>query len=176
MSAEVYHIGAILVIEDDPDVRDTLEVLLTDEGHNVTTAPDGLVALDLVKRGAVGPDLILADYNLPNGMDGARATALLREAMHRSIPAIMLTGDISTGTLRNLALQDCIHLTKPMKLKELTQAIQRLLPLSRSSIQTRPPRPPATPDGYGPSIIFVVDDDDEIRPGDPCGVGARRPG
>jgi two-component system, chemotaxis family, CheB/CheR fusion protein len=162
-SAGVYHTGAILVIEDDPDVRDLLEVFLKDEGHEVTTAPDGPAALDLVKRGVVGPDLILVDYNLPSGMDGARATALLREEMHRPVPAIMLTGDISTGTSRTIALQDCIHLTKPVKLKELTQAVQRLLPLSLISIQARLPRAPAPSGGARPPIIFVVDDDDDIR-------------
>jgi two-component system CheB/CheR fusion protein len=158
-----HHTGAILVIEDDPDVRELMETFLKDEGHEVTTAPDGVVALDLVKRGVVGPDLILADYNLPNGMDGLRATTLLREELRRPVPAIVLTGDVSTGTLSDIASQDCIRLVKPMKLKELTQAIHRLMPSSRASIQARLPRPSETQGRSGPPIIFVVDDDDEIR-------------
>ena len=67
--------GAILVVEDDPEVRDLLEHLLKDEGHRATTAPDGVAALELVARGRVRPDLILADYNLPNGMNGIQVTA-----------------------------------------------------------------------------------------------------
>jgi two-component system, chemotaxis family, CheB/CheR fusion protein len=162
-SETVHHTGRILVIEDDPDVRELLVSFLKDEGHEVTAAPDGLAALDLVKRAVLGPDLILADYNLPNGMNGGQAIALLREEMHREVPVIMLTGDISAGTLSNIALQDCIQITKPMKLKELTKAVQRLLPLSQVPVQVRLPRPPETPGGLGPPIIFVVDDDDGVR-------------
>ena len=155
--------GTILVIEDDPDVRELLEVLIADEGHRVATASDGVTALDLVKRGKVRPDLILADYNLPTGMDGVRATVLVREALHRVVPAIILTGDISSGTLHSIAEAGCERLSKPMKLKELIQAIQRLLPPSHASGAVRPPRAIEGADGFGPPVIFVVDDDDRIR-------------
>jgi two-component system CheB/CheR fusion protein len=156
----VLHTGAILVIEDDPDVRELLEVLLADEGHSVATASDGVMALELVKRGKTQPDLILADYNLPTGMNGVRATVLLREALNRAVPAIILTGDISTATLHSIAQEGCERLSKPMKLKELSQAIQRLLPLSHAPAPARTPR---VVDGSGPPVIFVVDDDDGIR-------------
>ena len=85
--------GAILVVEDDPEVRELLELLLKDEGHRAATAPDGIAALELVARGTVRPDLILADYNLPNGMNGLQVTAKLREKLHRQIPVIILTGE-----------------------------------------------------------------------------------
>ena len=52
----------------------------------------------------IRPDLILADYNLPNGMNGLQLAAKLREKLHREIPVIILTGDISTDTLRDIAL------------------------------------------------------------------------
>ena len=67
-------------------------------------------------EGRFRPDLILADYNLPNGMNGLQLAAQLREKLHRPIPVIILTGDISTGTLRDIALQDCVQLNKPVKL------------------------------------------------------------
>ncbi len=70
-SAEAFRrTGTILVVEDDPELRELLALILKDEGHRVMAAPDGISALELVARGAVQPDLILADYNLPNGMDG----------------------------------------------------------------------------------------------------------
>jgi two-component system CheB/CheR fusion protein len=156
----VRHTGTILVIEDDPDVRELLEVVLADEGHRAATASDGVMALDLVKRGKAQPDLILADYNLPTGMDGVRATVLLREALHRIVPAIILTGDISTNTLRSIAEAGCERLSKPMKLKELIQAIQRLLP---GPSAVRVPHTTDRTDGAGAAVIFVVDDDDGIR-------------
>jgi two-component system CheB/CheR fusion protein len=156
-----HHVGSILVIEDDPDVRELLDVFLKDEGHEVTTAYDGVRARELVAGGMVRPDLILADYNLPNGMNGTAVAALLRDALHRPVPAIILTGDISTRTLSNVALQDCVQLNKPVKLNELTQAIQRLL--SREAVQARAPRHAEVSGRGGAPVIFVVDDDDGIR-------------
>ena len=122
--AGVHHAGTILAVEDDPEVRDLLEMFLKGEGYHAMTAPDGVAALELVTRGTIRPDLVLADYNLPNGMDGLQFAARLREVLHRQTPVIILTGDISTGTLRHIALQDCVQLNKPVKLKELTQVIQ----------------------------------------------------
>jgi two-component system CheB/CheR fusion protein len=157
------HVGSILVIEDDPDVRELLEVFLKDEGHEVATAHDGVGARDMVTSGLVRPDLILADYNLPNGMNGASVATLLREVLQQPIPAIILTGDISTRTLTRVALQDCVQLNKPVKLKELTQAIQRLLPLSRTGVQAREPRLAEPAGDLTSPVIFVVDDDNRVR-------------
>ncbi len=120
-------------------------------------------ARDLVAGGMVRPDLILADYNLPNGMNGTDVAKLVREELDRPVPTIILTGDISTGTSGKVALQDCVQLNKPVKLKELAQAIQRLLPLSRAAVQARAPRPIEVPGNSRPPVIFVVDDDDSIR-------------
>ena len=124
--------GVILVVEDDPEVRELLELVLGEEGHRAATAPDGVAALDLVTRGPIRPDLIIADYNLPNGLTGLQFIGKVREKLHREIPVIILTGDISTVTLREIALQNCVQLNKPVKLGELTQVIQRLLPVSQA--------------------------------------------
>ena len=123
--------GAILVVEDDPDLGESIKLVLKSEGHRAVTAPDGIAALKLVMRGTVRPDLILADYNLPNGMDGIQISGKLQEQLHRKIPIIILTGDISTDTMRDIARHDCVQLNKPVKLKDLTQVIQRLLPVSQ---------------------------------------------
>ncbi len=150
--------GAILVVEDDPEVRELLELLLRDDGHRPATAADGRIALDLVARGTIEPDLIVADYNLPNGMNGLQVTAKLRERLHREVPVIVLTGDISTGALRSIALQNCVQLNKPVKVNELTQAIQRLLVPTQSVARAHAPRPEPEP-----PVIIVVDDDDQLR-------------
>ena len=91
------------------------------------SAPDGVAALDLAARGLIRPDFILADYNLPNGMNGLEAIAKLRGNLGRDIPAIVLTGDISTGALRAIADDKIEQLNKPVNLIELTDAIKRLL-------------------------------------------------
>ena len=156
-STHVHRTGTVLVIEDDPEVSELLELYLKDEGHRVTTAPDGARALECLVRGDVRPDVILADYNLPHGMDGLQAIAKLRELMGRDIPAIILTGDISTDTLRKIAQEMCTHLNKPVKLKELTAHIQSVLP------QTPAPEAPPRLAPLGPSVVFVVDDDPVLR-------------
>ena len=154
---------AILIVEDDAEVRELLELFLKDEGHHTSTASDGISALALAARGIIRPDLILADYNLPNGLNGLELAAKLREMLHREIPVIVLTGDISAGTLRDIALQECVQLNKPVKVKELTQVIQRLLAVPHSAPAARPPRPAAAATGAGPPVIFVVDDDGHVR-------------
>ena len=155
--------GTILVIEDDPEVRELLELLLKDEGHLTATASDGVAALDLVTRGAVRPDLILSDYNLPNGMDGLELAAKLRERLRRQVPVIVLTGDISTNTLRNTALHGCVQLNKPVKLNELTQTVQRLLPKPRDPMTVSASLPVEASAGQASPVIFVVDDDRSVR-------------
>jgi two-component system CheB/CheR fusion protein len=155
------HTGAILVVEDDPSVRDLLELLLKDEGHFTAGALDGAAALDLVSSGAIRPDLIVADYNLPGGMNGLQVTAKLRERLRRTIPVVILTGDISTATLRNIEQAGCIQLNKPVKPGELIQIIQRLLSMPRSIASAPSPAQPAGPPA--PSVIFVVDDDTQVR-------------
>jgi hypothetical protein len=46
MVKDVHRTGAILVVEDDPEVRDLLELVLKEEGHRSATAPDGIAALE----------------------------------------------------------------------------------------------------------------------------------
>src|SRR5467141_3854561 len=84
-------------------------------------------ALALAARGALLPDVIIADYNLPGDLTGAEVIARLRESLHREIPAIILTGDISSDTLRKIAHAGCVHLSKPAEPETLTQQIQGFL-------------------------------------------------
>jgi two-component system CheB/CheR fusion protein len=157
--------GAILIIEDDPDLRVSLKLVLKDEGHHAVTAPDGTAALELVAQGTVRPDLILTDYHLPKGMNGLQVTAKLRKSLHHQIPVIILTGDISTGTLREIAQHDCVRLSKPAKSKELTQVIQRLLQISQSAAHPQAPHAADAAGSTEPEVIFVIDDDCHIREG-----------
>ena len=71
--------GTVLVIEDEPEVRDLLEIFLKAEGHLTITAADGAAALAIFEQSALRPDLVLADYNLPGGMDGLQITASKEE-------------------------------------------------------------------------------------------------
>ena len=157
------HIGAILVVEDDPDVRELLEAFLKDEGHEVRRRLTAIAALDLVAggNGAAGP--------YPRGLQSAErhgwaaAGALIREELHHPVPAIILTGDISTDTAEQVALQDCVQLNKPVKLKELTQAIHVCCHCRGPRFRRGARAPAEALGGSKPPVIFVVDDDDSIR-------------
>jgi len=152
--------GAILVVEDDSQMRELLEVLLRTEGHYIVSAPDGPSALELVASGAVRPDLILADYGLPNGMDGLEVSTRLREKLGRQIPVVVLTGDISTEVLRNVADKNFVQLNKPVKMSELSRVVQRLLPMSQVAGHAPVSN---TIEDAGQGIVCVIDDDGHIR-------------
>ncbi len=155
--------ASILIIEDDPEVRERLKLALNEEDYNISTAIDGPAALELLAEGTLRPDLVLADYNLPRGMNGVQACLALRRELNRNIPFIVLTGDISTETLRDIALHDCAHLDKPVKLTELTRTIENLLAKPPDPLFEIPHRPTDALRASGVSRIIVVDDDDRVR-------------
>jgi two-component system, chemotaxis family, CheB/CheR fusion protein len=155
--------AAILVVEDDTSVRDMLDLLFASEGYRTAAAADGKQALALA-RGAIRPDLVVADYGLPNGLTGLQVVAGVREAMGREIPAVILTGDISTGTMREITRWGCVQRNKPVRAEELTHLIQSLLtePRQPTVRAGSPPQAEATGETLRPTI-FVVDDDASVR-------------
>jgi len=151
----------ILVVEDDPDIRELFDLLLTQDGHRVTTASDGVIALELI-RGGLRPDLVLADFNLPNGTDGLRMSGSIRESLGSTLPIIIVTGDISDATLRDIAAAQCDHFHKPVKARELNALVSRLLTgrldQAPTMAKSREPRVENRD-----STVFVVDDDATVR-------------
>ena len=118
--------AAILVVEDDPSVREMLDLLLASEGYRTAAAADGNQALALA-RGAFRPDLVVADYGLPNGLNGLQVVSDVRKTLGREIPAVVLTGDISADTMREIARRGCVQRNKPVRSDELIHLIQFLL-------------------------------------------------
>ena len=155
--------ASILLVEDDQDLREILSSALAAEGHLVTSAADASSALDVVGRASSPPEIIVADYNLPDGVDGLELAKRVRAHLGRQVPAIILTGDISTKALREIASQDCAYLHKPVKVEELDRRIDLLLagsPGPRQASIAPVDRPASLATG---STIFVVDDDRTIR-------------
>jgi two-component system CheB/CheR fusion protein len=153
--------ATILLIEDDAELCGLLEALLVEEGHLVASVGDGAAALEMVGRGGLRPDLILADFNLPGGADGLAVSAALQARLKTQLPVIVLTGDISTATLRQVASQAYAQLNKPVRPAELLEVIQSMLPPAV-------PRPvlPASAAGRATApLIYVVDDDRHVREG-----------
>lgn len=147
----------ILVIEDDATIRELLEPLLHDAGYRPISVADGVTALATAEC----PDLVVADFNLPNGPNGVEVITGLRQRFERRIPGIVLTGDISTETLHAIASRACTHLDKPVEAAELLHVIANLL---GALTQTAAPDRTAGASGSRPSVnVFVVDDDPGVR-------------
>jgi two-component system CheB/CheR fusion protein len=144
--------ATILIIEDDPEVREYLALFLNDEGYHTLTAVDGPAALALLTDAKALPDLVVADYNLPNGLTGVDVSQRLWKQIDIRIPFVILTGDISTGALRDIALHECVRFSKPVNLRELMQTIAKLLA-----------KPTAVAAAAGKLHVFVVDDDEQVR-------------
>jgi two-component system CheB/CheR fusion protein len=156
------HRGAIMIVDEDPMLREMLALLFESEGYHAVTAADGGEAMVLA-RGAIQPDLVVSSYTLPNGMTGIQVLAAVGESLGRDVPAVILTGDISADTMREINRAGCIQRKKPIRSEELMHLIQSLIGGSQQS-PTRPGAPQAGPkvDATRPTI-FVVDDDEFVR-------------
>jgi two-component system CheB/CheR fusion protein len=153
----------ILIVEDDPAVLEMLQLLFDDEGHRTLVAADGHKALELAAQGSTVPNLVIADYNLPKGLNGLEIIARLQKQVQHAIPAIILTGDISTDSLREIAGHGCVHLNKPVRAKELTRLAQHLLAKPRAAAPDSVQQLPLSLAGGQSSTVFVVDDDRTVR-------------
>jgi CheY-like chemotaxis protein len=110
----------VLVIDDDPAVRDLMQRMLSKEGLRVVSAPDGKEGLRLAKE--LRPDAITLDVLMP-GMDGWTVlTALKADSALSEIPVIMVT--IADEKQVGYALGVKEYLTKPVDWKRLTAILQ----------------------------------------------------
>jgi len=114
----------VLVVDDDPDVRDSLRRSLTFEGYSVTTAADGEQALDSVA--AACPDIVVLDLQMPL-LDGLETCRRLRE-QGNEVPVLMLTArDGTRDRVTGLDAGGDDYLPKPFALEELLARLRALL-------------------------------------------------
>ena len=119
----------LMVVDDDPDVRDSLERALRCAGYAVTTAVHGADALDTLARSPV--DLIVLDVLMPM-VDGFDACRRLR-ARGDATPILVLTArDAVDDRVTGLAAGADDYLVKPFALRELLARVQALLRRSRT--------------------------------------------
>jgi two-component system CheB/CheR fusion protein len=119
--------GSLLIVEDDPASREALELLLRSEGHRTIAASDAEEAIALATRPEVRPDAVIVDYDLPRALTGLDVTTRLREAVGHDLPTLVLTGDISTQTSKEIAARGYLQGCKPVLPELLTHLVQSLL-------------------------------------------------
>ena len=113
----------ILVVEDDPDLRDLTAYVLRRDRFVVVEAPDGLEALR--RWDTDRPDLVVLDLGLP-GMDGFEVLRQIRE--QDKTPVLVLTGRTeSRDVVRTFGLGTDDFLAKPFEFRELTARIRAIL-------------------------------------------------
>lgn len=113
----------LFIIEDEADARELLKVYFEAKGHQVSSARDGVEALEKFK--SVAPDLVLLDIMLPR-LDGWSVLEAIR-AQSR-VPVIFLTARDSTDdVIKGLSLGGDDYLTKPFEPRELEARIQAIV-------------------------------------------------
>jgi CheY-like chemotaxis protein len=113
--------GGILVVDDDPDIRDSLREVLEDEGYEVACVGNGQEALDHLKTATPRPCVILLDLMMPV-MDGWQFRR--EQKLHAEIADIPLV--VITATGKRPVLIDAAELVmKPLDLTQLFAAIER---------------------------------------------------
>ena len=120
--------GKILIVDDDPQLRQSFEKLLTEDGHHVKTASSGEAALALVK--AETPDLVILDVRLP-GMDGLEAFRAIHE-MEPKLPVIVMTAYGTTETaIEATKLGAFEYVLKPPEFPDMLGLISQALEAGR---------------------------------------------
>jgi DNA-binding NarL/FixJ family response regulator len=131
--------GRILIVEDDPAVRELLAALLQDAGFETETVETGDAALDAV--GTERPTLILLDVRLPD-MSGYSVCRALREQRPDSVPIIFLSGERTEWYDRvgGLLLGADDYITVPFVPDELVARVRTLLRRADRPVRDDPPR------------------------------------
>jgi CheY-like chemotaxis protein len=129
MNSEVREIqGNILIVEDDPDIRDMLATLLAMEGFHAVAAEDGLEALHLLRtvrhRAPEVPCLVLLDLKMPRLGGSEFRRAQLGDPTVASVPVAVMSGAIDLEA-RAQALGAVASVSKPIDCDLLMDVVRR---------------------------------------------------
>jgi DNA-binding NtrC family response regulator len=114
----------ILIVDDDPAIREALAEALTDLGHTTTCAADGTAALSWLERHRA--DAVLLDLRMP-GLDGMEVLRRIR-AKPASPPVVILTAVPTSGnTIEAMRLGAADHLAKPIGRADVSALLSRIL-------------------------------------------------
>jgi DNA-binding response OmpR family regulator len=158
--------GRILIVDDEPMVRETIAQVLRDEGYTVEVADDGRDAL--IKYDAHRPDAVLLDLMMP-GMNGRQfLNALREERRDTTLPVVVMTAVHGVGE-RALSLGATDIVEKPFDINDLLGKIALAVYRSREPETSGDfaPTPPPTTTDVAPSpahaaekgVVFLIHHD-----------------
>ncbi len=133
--------GKILVVEDDPEARELLVLLLGTHDYDVLEAADGIEALAVLRRER--PDLLITDIVMPH-MDGYELVRQLREdASTANTPVIFCSASYHEREVRAMAqtLGVVVTLPKPYDTRTVHLAVEEALQAPAAAAQVEPPDP-----------------------------------
>ncbi|GKU77710.1 response regulator [Paenibacillus sp. L3-i20] len=120
----------VLIVDDQNGIRILLLEVFNSEGYDTFQAPNGKIALEIVKRDA--PDLVLLDMKIP-GMDGLEILKHIK-AMDPSIKVIMMTAYGELDMIKEATdLGALMHFTKPFDIDEMRIEVNKHLNGGNSS-------------------------------------------
>jgi PAS domain S-box-containing protein len=122
-SAQEQPSASVLVVDDDPDVRQLLAASLEALGYHVSEAHDGPAALVALEDHR--PDLIVLDFAMP-GMNGAEVAAAVRQR-HPDVPIVFASGYSDTVAIEAAVGPKAILLRKPFRIDELQTVVATVL-------------------------------------------------
>ena len=114
-------IRQVLVVEDDSDIRETLELVLTSEGYDVVTAPHGAAALALLDQ--LRPSAILLDMKMPV-MDGWAFLVHYRQRPGRQAPVVVVSA-AQDDARRAADVGADAYVAKPFAIDDVLRALER---------------------------------------------------
>jgi len=127
----------ILIVDDDPDIRDVLKITLTEEDYDTIEAKNGEEALGIIRSKPL--DLVLLDYKMPK-MDGLQLCDLIkRDLLLAHLPVIMVTGkgEIS-DKIDGIDSGADDYIVKPFEPKELLARIRMVLRRTKRDLEANP--------------------------------------
>lgn len=144
----------ILVVDDEPNIRDTVAFTLRREGFDVVLAESGTEALDRMDQ---RPDVVVLDIMLP-GLDGLEVCRRIRQTS--SVPIILLSArgeEIDRVVGLEIGADD--YLTKPFAMRELVARIRAMIRRMHMDNVDRQAEPPEEPTPVAADRgVFVVGD------------------
>jgi DNA-binding response OmpR family regulator len=143
-------VSSVLVVEDEPKLRELLRGYLERDGHTVVSTGSGATALTMAA--ADPPDLVILDLGLPDVAGEAVARELLRT---RRVPILMLTARAEENDrVRGLELGADDYVTKPFSPRELVLRVRAILRRAQEGPGS-PGRPDESRRSYGSGMLVL---------------------